>query len=105
MQGRRRRRPLGGVADAEAAVAVLALRALPDDVADDPEHGMELGAPGPLDAVHGPDPTVLLEVRGRWRVPVLRVNDRRASALRRVDLLVHGRDRFLGAGDREGAFR
>src|SRR4029453_17386191 len=70
------RLPAPRVADAKRPVAVLP----PDPLADHrrvlylPERQLELRAPRVSDAVDGPDPAVLLEVRGVLGVPILRVH-------------------------------
>ena len=68
-----------GIADAEPGVAVPAVDALADHLESVRQVGVELGAPRVRDAVHGPDPPVLLEVGCARRVPVLCVDDEGAG--------------------------
>ena len=93
----------GGVADGEAGVAVLAAGSLAHDLAHDAEVGVEFGAPGVLDAVDGPDASILLEVRSVGWVPVLRVDDASAGGLSGSDSVVEGRDDLVAATHGEAA--
>src|SRR5262249_49128962 len=66
---------------------------------------MERRPPRALDAMDGPDPPVLLEMRRRRWMPVLRVHDVPARLSRPTDLLVDYRDDLLPAPHREAAGR
>ena len=68
-----------GIAHREPRIAVLAVGAVLDDGTRDFEAGVELRPPSALDAVHRPDASVLLEVRGRLGVPVLGVDNEGAG--------------------------
>jgi len=63
--------------------------------AHDLEIRVEVRAPGLLDAVHGPDSAVLLEVGCGRRVPILRVDDERSDDPCRLHLLVDDLDHRL----------
>src|SRR5919107_5443821 len=60
-----------GVAHREARIAVLTVRALLHARPDNMEARVEVGTPGVLHAVHGPDPAVLLEVGRGLGMPIL----------------------------------
>ena len=66
-----------------------------DDVARDAKIGVEHRPPRALDAMRRPDPALLDEVRGRRRMPVLRVHDVGARGRRLRDLLVRDGDHVL----------
>ena len=93
------------VAHREAAVAVLAARALAHRLAGDDEAGMQLGAPRVAHAVHRPRPAVGDEVRRARRVPVLGVHDGRPGRDRGRDLVVDGVDHVCRARRRRATRR
>src|SRR5687767_6566367 len=89
----------------EARVAVLPVHPLADSGALDAEVRMQLGAPCAADAVNGPDPAVLGEVRRRLGVPVLGVHHERLAGGRGPDLAVDDRHDGLALRDRQAARR
>src|SRR3990172_8915896 len=66
---------------------------------------MELGSPGPLNAVRRPYPAILLEVLGLLRVPIPGGKDRRARRAEFSDRLVQGRNHFVTVRDGERSTR
>src|SRR5204863_2627352 len=74
------------IAHAEAGVPVSPIRALADDLAFDPEVGMESGSPRVVHAMDRPDPAIGREVRRVLRMPILRVRDERPSVARPLEL-------------------
>ena len=91
------------VPDGETRIAVLATGALLDRRPGHSQFIDELGSPGVADAVHRPDASVLLEVRGHRRVPVLGVDHEGIGRLGLLDLAVDGVDHVFAAADVEAA--
>jgi hypothetical protein len=93
------------VAHREPGVAVLAVGALADPRPIDDESRMELRAPRAGDTVDRPDAAVAGEVGRRFGVPVLGVDNERATGRRRRDLGVDRRQDRDRAGHAEAAGR
>jgi hypothetical protein len=92
-----------GIADGEARVAVLASLPLADDFAGDPEVKVQLGTPGVLDAMLGPDAAARLEVWRLGGMPVLGVDDQGLGCQRPLELAVDQRHDPLALADVEAA--
>src|SRR5207302_449150 len=90
-----------GVAHSEHGVSVLASRPLLQvfGAGRIEQVGMERSAPRAADAVHRPDPAVLLEVRRGYRMRVGRVDDERTGPPRLANRRVHDLDDVLAAPD------
>ena len=83
----------------ERGIPVLPSRALLDHLPDDEQSSEELSAPGTADAVNGPNPSILLEVRSALGVPILRVDDHGAALARPGDLAVGYSHHFAATAD------
>jgi hypothetical protein len=77
-----------GVAHAETGVPVPPIRALADDLAFDPELGVEGRSPRVVHAMDRPDPAIGREVGRVLRMPILRVRDERPSVARLLELCI-----------------
>ncbi len=88
-----------GVAGGEARVSVRLARAFSDRHSYDIESRVELGSPFASDTVDRPEPAVLVEVRRRFGMPILGVDDARARSPSVRDLPIDGADHPLAAGD------
>jgi len=94
-----------GIAHAETGVPVPPIRTLADDLAVDPELGVEGGSPRVVHAMDRPDPAVGREVGRVLGMPILRVHDERPSVARPLELGIGDRGHVLSTRDVQAAIR